>query len=84
MIRLSLRFSCAFAAPALVSLATIVCGGCEHSEAESSAPPPTVVLVSAPVEQAVVDYVEYTGRTEPAESVEIRARVTGFLNAVLF
>jgi RND family efflux transporter MFP subunit len=84
MIRLSLRFSSAFAAPALVSLATIVCSGCEHSEAESSAPPATVVVVSAPVEQAVVDYVEYTGRTESAESVEIRARVTGFLNAVLF
>src|ERR1700720_2607364 len=84
MSHLSRRFSCSFVAPALVSLATIVSSGCEHSEAESSAPPPTVVVVSPPVEQAVVDYVEYTGRTESAESVEIRARVTGFLNAVLF
>jgi RND family efflux transporter MFP subunit len=42
------------------------------------------VVVSPPVEQAVVDYVDYTGRTDSADTVEIRARVTGFLNAVLF
>jgi RND family efflux transporter MFP subunit len=60
--------------------------GCDQSQADSSAKqlPAAVVVVSPPVEEAVVDYVEYTGRTESAETVEIRARVTGFLNAVLF
>jgi multidrug efflux system membrane fusion protein len=32
----------------------------------------------------VVDYVEYTGRTDAPQSVGIRARVTGFLTAVHF
>jgi RND family efflux transporter MFP subunit len=59
--------------------------GCDQSQADSVAqPPPTVVVVSPPVEEAVVDAVDYTGRTDSAETVEIRARVTGFLNAVLF
>jgi RND family efflux transporter MFP subunit len=59
--------------------------GCENSAADSSqAPPPTVVVVSVPVEKPVVDYADYTGRTQSAETVEIRARVTGFLTAILF
>lgn len=41
-------------------------------------------MVSPAVEQQVLDYVDYTGRTDAAESVEIRARITGFLNAVKF
>jgi len=67
--------------PAVLALA-----GCDHSQAESNRqkPPPTVVIVSAPVEQSVVDFVDYTGRTEAAETVEIRSRVTGFLQAVKF
>jgi RND family efflux transporter MFP subunit len=59
--------------------------GCQQSQADSAGQaPPTVVVVSPPVEEAVVDAVDYTGRTDSAETVEIRARVTGFLNAVLF
>jgi RND family efflux transporter MFP subunit len=70
---------------ALLCLAAAFPSGCSSSEADSAAQSaPTVVVVSPPVEQAVVDYVEYTGRTDSAETVEIRARVTGFLNAVLF
>jgi RND family efflux transporter MFP subunit len=66
--------------PAMLALV-----GCEQSQADSNAQPPAaVVVVSPPVVQAVVDYVDYTGRTDSAETVEIRARVTGFLNAVLF
>jgi len=66
--------------PALLSLS-----GCDHSQAETKQkPPPTVVVVSTPVEQSIVDFVDYTGRTEADETVEIRARVTGFLQAVKF
>ncbi len=66
--------------PAMLALV-----GCDQSQADSAAkPPPTVVVVSPPVEESIVDSVDYTGRTDSAETVEIRARVTGFLNAVLF
>ncbi|MGQ0636726.1 MAG: efflux RND transporter periplasmic adaptor subunit [Planctomycetaceae bacterium] len=60
--------------------------GCGHSQPDSGAeqPPAAIVIVGQAVEQSIIDYVEYTGRTDAAESVEIRARVTGFLKAVRF
>ena len=58
--------------------------GCERE-----APTPTPkhdpeVLVTTPVEGIVTDYEEFTGRTEALESVEVRARVTGYLQKILF
>ena len=51
-----------------------------------AAPPaePPMVTVATPVEKPVVDNVSYNGRTEAIESVEIRARVTGYLSEVKF
>jgi len=49
----------------------------------TSVPPPTVTT-SQPVERAVIDYDEYTGRTAAVEEVEVRARVSGYLNKVNF
>lgn len=60
--------------------------GCSESAAESGQEKPTatLVVVAPPLEQSVTDHYEFTGRTDAAESVEIRARVTGFLRAVKF
>jgi len=49
----------------------------------TSVPLPTVTT-SQPVERAVIDYDEYTGRTAAVEEVEVRARVSGYLNKVNF
>jgi RND family efflux transporter MFP subunit len=49
----------------------------------TSLPPPTVTT-SQPVERAVIDYDEYTGRTAAVEEVEVRARVSGYLIKVNF
>ncbi|HEX4592010.1 MAG TPA: efflux RND transporter periplasmic adaptor subunit [Gemmataceae bacterium] len=51
-----------------------------------AAPPaePPMVTVAPPVEKPVVDNVPYNGRTEAIESVEIRARVTGYLSEINF
>jgi len=57
--------------------------GCQQ-KAEYVAPPPPTVTVSRPVEQAITDYAEFTGTTEAVESVEIRARVEGYLESVHF
>src|SRR5262249_2901778 len=46
--------------------------------------PPPEVAVSLPVAQQVVDYEEFTGRTEAAATVDLRARVTGYLDKILF
>ena len=38
-----------------------------------------MVMVSLPVERAVTDYQVFTARTQAVQSVEIKARVTGYL-----
>jgi membrane fusion protein, multidrug efflux system len=45
---------------------------------------PPVVPVAQPVARTVTDYAEFTGRTMAAQSVEIRARVTGYLVTASF
>lgn len=58
--------------------------GCARgpSEAPAAAPPP--VTVSYPVEREVTDYADYTARTAAVDSVELRARVSGYLDKVNF
>jgi multidrug efflux system membrane fusion protein len=52
--------------------------GCRpKTRAETTEVP--VVPVSHPVERVVTDYVEFTGRTDAQQSVNIIARVTGYL-----
>jgi multidrug efflux system membrane fusion protein len=54
--------------------------GCNHAAQSSAAnDEPLVVAVSQPLLSPVTDTAEYTGRTEAVESVEIRARVSGYL-----
>ena len=62
-------------APALAS-----CGDGQ----QQGGPPPPAVTVAKPVKQAVVDYDEYVGRFLAVDAVEMRARVTGYLEAVHF
>src|SRR5207237_7807699 len=50
----------------------------------SFSPQPPEVLVSLPVTRQVTDYVDFPGRTEAVNSVEVRARVTGYLDKVHF
>jgi len=47
-------------------------------------PPPPQVTVSQPVVREVVEWDEFTGRLEAVESVDVRARVSGYLQAVHF
>lgn len=42
-------------------------------------PPPPEVTVTTPTRRAVTEYLEFSGLTQPMETVEIRARVKGFL-----
>jgi RND family efflux transporter MFP subunit len=47
-------------------------------------PPPPEVLVARPTRDRVIDYVYFTGTTQASESVEIRARVQGYLDSIHF
>src|SRR5207247_358232 len=58
--------------------------GCARAPAEAPAAAPTAVTVSYPVERDVTDYADFTGRTAAVDSVEVRARVSGYLDTVNF
>jgi RND family efflux transporter MFP subunit len=45
---------------------------------------PPVVSVSMPVQREIVEWDEYTGRFDATQTVEIRARISGYLNEVRF
>ena len=62
---------------------TGMAAGCKE-KAAPAAPPPTEVTVSQPLQRQMTDAVEYTGNTTAPESVDVRARVTGFLEKVRF
>lgn len=46
--------------------------------------PKPVVEASQPVQREIVETDEYTGRLQAVESVEVRARVSGYLKQILF
>ncbi len=50
----------------------------------ASAPPPPSVTVANPVQRSVVDHDEYVGRFVAVDAVEVRARVSGYLDGVHF
>jgi RND family efflux transporter MFP subunit len=57
--------------------------GCGESQPVASLPPPEV-SVSQPIERAVSDSLEFTGRIEAVESVDVRARASGYITRVAF
>ncbi len=62
----------------------LVLAGCARSPSEAPAAAPIPVTVSYPVEREVTDYADFTARTAAVDSVEVRARVWGFLDKVNF
>lgn len=69
-------------------LAAGLCGlsaiaGCKPETAKP-APQPPAVTIAQPFSRQVQDYNEYTGRTAAIESVDIRAKVRGFLDKIDF
>jgi RND family efflux transporter MFP subunit len=61
----------------------IFSSGCGKQVSQQGPPPPAVTV--APVEQKeIVEWSEFTGRTEPVESVEIRPRTSGYIQEVRF
>jgi RND family efflux transporter MFP subunit len=57
--------------------------GCRDNPSSSTAVPPTVT-VAKPIAQAVADYLDFTGNTAATNSVNLVARVEGFLEKISF
>ncbi|SFU52924.1 MULTISPECIES: efflux RND transporter periplasmic adaptor subunit [Bradyrhizobium] len=67
---------------ALAATAAVVAlAGCEDKNT-FVAPPPPKVDVATPVQRPVTRYVEATGNTAPIKSVDLVARVQGFLQSI--
>lgn len=69
-------------AAVLLRSATLFLAGCE-----APAPPvfePPEVVVQQPTRRRIVEWDLYTGRLEAVESVEVRPRVSGYLDSVHF
>src|ERR1700722_10700623 len=58
--------------------------GCAGTPSGGPEATPTPVTVSRPVERYVTDYADFTARTAAVDSVELRARVWGYLDKVKF
>ncbi len=64
-------------------LATLVVS-CGERQQQGGAPPPPAVSVAKPIKRMVTDFDEYVGRFTAVNSVEVRARVSGYLEGVHF
>lgn len=65
-------------------LATAAFSGCQHEPPPPPPAKPPEVFVAYPTQETVTDFEEFTGRTVAVNLVEIRARVTGYLEKTFF
>ncbi|HEX3314011.1 MAG TPA: efflux RND transporter periplasmic adaptor subunit [Gemmataceae bacterium] len=70
--------------PLVLLVAIPLAGGCNTKSREVGKAEPPVVPVAHPYKGEVTDYVEFTGRTNAIESVNIVPRVTGYLTKMPF
>ena len=66
------------------SLVMIITAGCNRVEKKPEPPPPMSVMFVTPTTEEVTEFEEFTGRTAATEVVELRSRVSGYLNSVHF
>lgn len=69
---------------AAVWLGVAFISGCKPPPKAPPAPPPPAVIVAAVTRQTVPLYVENVGQTQAASTVEVRARVTGYITEAPF
>jgi multidrug efflux system membrane fusion protein len=67
---------------AVILMTTIGCGN--HDDSGSKQTPLPNVKIAQPLSQEVTEWDEYTGRIEAVNSVDVRARVSGYLEKVNF
>jgi multidrug efflux system membrane fusion protein len=67
-----------------VLLAASVLAGCDNKPAANAGSQLPAVTVSRPIQQKIRGWDEYTGRFVAVKTVEVRARVSGFIDSIHF
>jgi RND family efflux transporter MFP subunit len=69
---------------AAVAIASVpLLASCGEAQ-KQAAPPPPKVTVAKPIQRTIIDQDEYVGRFVPVDVVEVRARVSGYLDQIHF
>ncbi len=67
-----------------LALAAALAGGCGHGHGANKTSKPAEVIVTQPVTAELVDYQDFTGRLSAVKSVDMTARVSGYLEWIHF
>ena len=67
--------------PVALAVAALALSGCDRKPT-AAAPPPPPVTVAHPLQKNITEWDEYTGRFQAVNTVEVRARVSGFIDSV--
>ncbi|NWA74967.1 efflux RND transporter periplasmic adaptor subunit [Serratia proteamaculans] len=65
-----------------VALLTVLLAGCDNSVAQNAAPPPPVVSTADVVIKPISQWDAFNGRIEAVQSVQLRPRVSGYIDKV--
>ena len=68
---------------AMVAMATVI-AACSNSQAEAPLPPPPEVDAAQVVTKSVRQWDEFTGRIAAIGAVDIRPRVSGYIDRIAF
>lgn len=67
----------------LLGTLVLLLAGCDRKATQPKLPPPSVTVATVEKKE-IVEWDEFTGRIEPVESVEVRPRVSGYIQEVRF
>lgn len=84
MTRFNVRALASLAVSGALLAALVGLSGCKSEATTAQQAPAPQVSVAAALERDVTEWDEFTGRLEAVESVEVRPRVTGYIESVSF
>ena len=67
-----------------LSLVATFISGCKSAESAAAPPPAPAVSVAPVIERQITEWDEFTGRLDAVEKVEIRPRISGYIDKVNF
>src|SRR5947209_6391139 len=74
----------AFGLAAVLGSLGFLATGCTHTDDHAKEQKPAEVIVTTPVMGEVTDYQDFTGRLDALKTIDIRARVSGFVTDAPF